>query len=222
MKPKRLQAVVIGLGPFGLTLCRALHEMGHEVMAIDPRADVVQGANDAHIATYVAEADPESLPALRELSVASTDVVVVARGTDFEASMLIVMNLLELGVGKIVVKAVNERHAEVLERVGGERVRVINPERDMGLRLANQLTGQDIMEAVWVDPDHSFAEKPLPPGLAGQTLAGAQFRQRYGVSVVAIRRGERLLIAPEPERHFEAADRVVLLGRNDRLADFGR
>lgn len=218
MANARIQVAVIGLGPFGRTVCRALMDVGHEVLAIDPRAEAVREVNDAGLATVAAQADPESLVALEELDVPGMDVAVVGRGTDFEASLLTVMNLLELGVPQIVAKAVNDRHAQVLARVGGERVRVIYPERDMGLRLVYQLSGQDIMEAVWTDPQHSFAEWPLPAGLAGRTLAETQVRRQLGVLVVAVRRGGRLLVAPEPDLVLEADDQLVVLGRNERLA----
>lgn len=222
MGSQAMQFAVIGLGPFGVALCQALHGMGHEVMAIDPRADVVQEVGEAQVATFVAQADPERVGALKELDIANVDAVIVARGTDFEASVLIVMNLLDLGVKRVVAKAVNDRHAQVLERIGGDRLRVINPEHDMGYRLAYQLTGQDITEAVWIDPDHSFAEKSLPAALAGTTPEQAQLRSRLGVVLIAVRRGDRLLIAPEPDFRLEAGDRVVLLGRNERLAVFGK
>jgi trk system potassium uptake protein TrkA len=216
----RRQFAVIGLGPFGRTLCRALLALGHEVLAIDPREDVVGAVHDEGIATHVVQADPENVLALRELDIAAFDTVVVARGTDFEASVLTVIALMELGVKQILAKAANDRHAQVLTALGGDRVRVVYPEQDMGLRVANQLTGNDIMEAVWVDPHYGFSEKPLPSGWAGRTLAETQLRTRHGLLLIAVRRAGTLMFAPEPGLSFAAGDRLVLLGPNEKLESF--
>lgn len=214
------QFAVIGLGQFGRTLCRSLLDLGHEVMAIDPREEAVREVHDEGIATHAVQADPENLAALRELDIATFDAVVVSRGTDFEASVLTVLALMELGVPKIIAKAANDRHAQVLEQLGGGRVRVVNPEHDMGLRLANQLTGNDIMEAVWIDPHHGFAEVALPAGFAGQSIAQTQLRTRHGVQLIGVRRRGELHFAPEASFVFEPGDRLVLLGRNEKLESF--
>lgn len=220
MASQRQQFAVIGLGTFGLSTAKALHDLGHEVLAIDPRAEVVRMAHDLELAAHVVQADGENIVALRELDIAAFDAVVVARGSDLEAAVLTVLNLVELGVPQVVAKAVNDRHARVLERVGGDRTRVVVPEADMGIRLAYQLTGHDLVEAVWVDPDYSFAERPLPAGLVGKTLGEAGIQERYGLLVTAVRRGGRWLIAPTPELALAAGDRLVLLGRNDSLEAF--
>jgi trk system potassium uptake protein TrkA len=218
----RQQFAVIGLGPFARTLCQSLLSLGHEVLAVDPRAEVVQEFHDAGLATHAIQADPESPIALRELDLLSFDAVIVARGTDFEASLLTVTGLLDLGVKQVIAKAASDRHAQVLERVGGDRVRVVNPEHEMGLRLANQLVGQDIMEAVWVDPHVGFAEKPLPEAWVGLSLADTRLRTRTGLLLIAVRRAGRYLFAPDGALVFEAGDRLVLLGPNDASERFGK
>lgn len=220
MPHERLQIAIIGMGPFSRTVSEALHGMGHEVLAIDRDEAVVQEVHEAGIASEVVQANPEHLSALRELDLAAFDAVIVGRGTDLELSLLTVLNLLDLGVRQIYAKAIHARHAQLLERVGGDRLRVVYPERDMGLRLALQLTGQDIVEAVWADPEHAFAERPLLARLAGKSIAEAQLRANAGLVLVAIRRGERLLIAPPADTRFEPGDRLVLLGRNERLEHF--
>jgi trk system potassium uptake protein TrkA len=218
----RMQFAVIGLGTFGLSVCRALHDLGHEVLAVDDRAEVVREVAALHVATHVVQADGENMQALRELDIRGFDAVVVARGTDLEAAVLTTLNLVELGVSQVIAKAVNERHARVLERVGGERTRVVVPEADMGLRLAYQLSGHDLVEAVWVDPNFAFAERPLPAGLVGKTLAEAAVQAMHGVVPVGLRRGGQLVIAPELDFKLAAGDRLVLLGRTERVQAFGR
>ena len=212
--PKRQQFAVIGLGLFGTAVCRTLHELGHEVLAIDADEQIVRVMHEDGLATHVVQADALSPVALRELDMPGFDAVIVAIGTNIEASMLTVLNLLDLGVKKVVAKAVHSRHAQILERIGQNQVRVVMPEAEMGARIAQLLLGHEILESVVLDPLHSFAEMPVPGELVGRTLAEAGLLQRLGLLVIAIRHGSELKISPGGSTRLQAGDQLVLLGPN--------
>jgi trk system potassium uptake protein TrkA len=218
----RQQYAVIGLGTFGLSVCRALRGMGHEVLGIDPDEDVVREAYDAQVATQVVQADPLRAASLAALDLASFEAVVVARGSNLELSILTVMNALEVGAKLVVAKAAGARHAEMLERLGGGRVRVVIPEQEMGERVALQLVAPDIVKAILDDPKTAIAEVPLPEALAGRTLAEGAIRSRLGVLVIAVQRGGTLMIAPEATLRLAAGDRLVVIGPNARVEALGR
>jgi trk system potassium uptake protein TrkA len=211
---------VIGLATFGLSVCRALRAMGHEVLGVDPDEERVREAYDAQVATQVVQADPLRLASLKSLDLASFQAVVVARGADLELSILTVMNALDAGAPLVVAKAASARHAQVLERLGGARVRVVIPEQEMGERLALQLVAPDIVKAILDDPLTAIAEVPLPGELAGRLLAESRIRQQLGVLVIAVRRGDQLMIAPEPALRLAHGDRLVVIGPNARVEAF--
>lgn len=211
------QFAVIGLGRFGAAVCRTLTGLGHEVLGMDADPELVRRAQDEDLVTHVIEADATNIHALREAGLQGMDTVVVAIGTDLEASVLIVLNLLELGLKQIVAKASHRRYGEVLARVGGGQVRVVYPEEQMGQSLANALGGLGVMASIDLDPVVSIVEVPAPPVLLGKTLGECQVRHRWGVGVIAIQRRGQLNVAPCGTDRVEAGDTLALIGPNERI-----
>lgn len=220
--PARKQFAVIGLGRFGRAVCRTLTRFGHEVMGIEADAQLIRDAQDEDLVTHVVQADAVNINALAEAGLRNMDAAVVAIGTDLEASVLIVLNLLELGVPEIVAKASHRRYGEVIERVGGGKVRVVYPEEQMGERVAQGLGGHGVMASIDLDPHTSIVEVAAPRMLVGRTLAETRLRQLHGVTVIAILRGGTLNAAPCGPDRIEAGDVVALIGPVDRLADVQR
>lgn len=216
------QFAVIGLGRFGQSVCRTLKGLGHEVLRIDSHEENVRAAHVEDLATEVVQADATDLHALEELGIQGFDTVVVAIGTDLESSVLIVLNLIDLGVKRIVAKASHLKYGKVLERVGGAAIQIVYPEVQMGERVARSLSGAEILESIELDPHFSIVERPVPPELVGLTLAEANVRTRYGVTVIAIKGADRLNIAPHGEDRLHAGDVLVLIGSNDKLENLRR
>lgn len=213
----RQQFVVIGLGRFGRSVCRTLYAQGHEVLAVDTSAEEVRQAAAEEIATHVVQADLTDPRAVEELGLKDFDAVVVAIGTDLEASVLIVLNLIELGVTRIVAKASYDRYGKVLERLGGSAISLVYPEAQMGERIAKMLTGSTILESIELDPNTSIVELPAPQAFEGKTLGELDLAGRYGVILVAIRRGHEVKLAHLSTERVEAGDVLALVGPNDRL-----
>ena len=160
--------VVIGLGRFGGGLAATLVGMGHEVLGVDSDARIIV-QNLSGVLTHVVEADSTSEEAMRQLGIAEFSTAVVAIGTDLEASILTTGVLVDLGVEKIVAKAVTEPHGRILERIGAHRV--VFPERDMGIRVGHSLAGS-ILDYFELDPGFALVESTAPRELVGKTLAG--------------------------------------------------
>ena len=172
--------LVVGLGRFGSSLAIELEALGHEVLAVDASESMVQrfAADVAHAVS----ADATDPHVLVSLGVGDLSHAVIGIGNDIEASILCTAAIADLGVPDIWAKAITEPHARILERVGATHV--VFPERDMGTRVAHQVTGQ-MIDYIQIDEDFALVETHPPAGEVGKTLMEAQLRQRYEVTVVS-------------------------------------
>ncbi len=176
--------LVIGLGRFGTALAKTLGELGVEVMAVDIDQSLVDQWADK--IPYVRVADATSGPALSQLGAGSFDAVVVAIGTDIEASVLSTAALADLGVPNVWAKAITSEHGRILERVGAHQV--VFPEKEMGERVAHVVTGQ-VSDYFELDEGFVLAELKAPAELIGHRLADTDLRAKYQVTVVCIKPG---------------------------------
>jgi trk system potassium uptake protein TrkA len=209
---------VIGLGKFGATVVRSLHERGHEVIAIDQDRPRVQDVRDS--CTQAIEADCTDQDTLRALGLQDSDAVVVSLGERMDASTLVTLYLKELGVKEIVVKAVSEDHGKILHLIGATEI--VHPERDTARRVARGLGVRSIVEYLPLAADSSLVEVHVPPDFVGKTLAELEIRKRYQVLVVAIKRGDGLIIATGGDERLQPGDVLVLVGRDRDLDAVGR
>jgi trk system potassium uptake protein len=208
--------VVIGLGRFGGGLAATLVGMGHEVLGIDADPRIVQELSG--VLTHVVEADSTSEEAMRQLGVPEFSTAVVAIGTDLEASILTTGVLVDLGVKRIVAKAVTEPHGRILTRIGAHKV--VFPERDMGIRVGHSLAGS-ILDYFELDPGFALVETTAPRELAGKTLAAAEVRKRYGVTVVCIKPAGGSFTYATPDTVVQEGDVLVVAGEKPRAESFG-
>lgn len=205
--------VVAGLGRFGRSVARTLVEEGQAVLALDIDHERVQEM--AHVLPRVARCDCTDQESLRVLGVQGCDVAVVAIGNSMEASILSTLALKELGVRRVIAKAVNDQHGKALVRCGADRV--VFPQRDMGVRVAHNLVSANVTEYVQLSPSHSMIELVAGPGLAGKTLRELALSQQYQVNVMAIQRGRRTLVAPRADETLQLGDVLVVLGPDEGI-----
>ena len=213
----RKQYAVIGLGRFGTGVCRTFKKLGHEVLGMDRSEEWTRIAHIDEVATHVVRGDSTDAHALEDIGVGNYDGVVVAIGTNMDASVLTVLNLLDLGVKNIVAKAAHHKHGRVLERVGGGLVRVVYPEYQMGERVAQAMGGVGILESIELDTHNSIIEIPIPANLAGKTLREADLRARLGVTVIAILNRQGVNVAPAGDDRLVAGDIIAIIGPNEKL-----
>ena len=207
--------LVIGLGRFGTSVARSLGRLGHDVLAVDESPEIVQKYSDDF--THVLSADSTDTDALRQIGAEQFDVAVVGIGDDIEASVLTVLSLVELGIHEVWAKAVNAKHARILERVGATHV--VRPESAMGERVAHMVTGT-MIDYIEFDDGFSIARTRTPEVAVGRTLAESQLRAKYGITVVGVkRRGEDFTYAT-PETDIVASDELIVSGPTTKVENF--
>ncbi|MGI6093020.1 MAG: TrkA family potassium uptake protein [Veillonellaceae bacterium] len=208
---KKKQFAVIGLGRFGSSVAKTLHDMGYEVLAIDDNEERVQDFSDK--VTHVVQADTTDENSLKALGIRNFDVVIVAIGQNIQANMLTTLQLQEMGVPYIVAKAQNALHGKMLEKIGADRV--IYPERDMGQRVAHNLVSTNVLEFIALSPDISMVEVTAPKILTGKSLAETNLRAKYGINVLAIKRKDEIIVPPEPSEKILTGDILIVVGGNE-------
>ncbi|WP_373230208.1 TrkA family potassium uptake protein [Cohnella sp.] len=210
------QFVIIGLGRFGSSLGRELIELGYEVLGVDRDEELVQEMSN--VLTHVVVADATEEETLRSIGARNFDCGVVAIGDDIQASILATILLKDLGVKKVVAKAVSDLHGRVLERVGVDRV--IYPERDMGIRVAHQLVSPNLLDYIELSKKYTIAELAVPQCLSGKSLNEVNPRGRYGCSIVAINKPKGIIIAPVAKDVLSTDDVMVVIGTNSQIELF--
>ncbi len=224
--PRRTRRVfaVIGLGRFGSAMARTLAELGQEVIGIDSSEDRVREMADC--LSQAVELDATDEKALRAAGVPDVDVAVISIGENIESSLLVVMQVKDLGVKTIIAKAVTTLHGRILEKLGVTRV--IFPERDMAIRVAHSLVVPNVTDYIELSKDFSIVELAAPPDWVNRTLRELALRPRFGLTLIAIKRrsatgdGEVTNVAPSADDRILEGDTLALLGDNDRLAQLDR
>ena len=204
---------VIGIGSFGTSVALTLSLMGHEVLAVDTSAAAIDSIADRVTHAIVADATDERV--LRRIGIAEFDAVVISVAADIRASILTAMLSKELGAKRVVAKAADDLHAKLLIKAGADQV--VQPERDSGVRLARSIAVDSVLDYFALTDDVSINELRLPYSWAGKSLVQLGIRTRYGVSVIAIKRGEKMIVAIDPNSALEQGDVLVLLGSNHEL-----
>jgi trk system potassium uptake protein TrkA len=209
------QFAVIGLGNFGSFLATHLYGKGHEVLAIDRDQNHVQAIKD-HV-SQAAVADATDREALEALGIRDMDGAVVCIGTEMNNSILAVLNLKDMGVKRILAKAMNEAHGRILEKVGASEV--LFPEKDMAISLAERLHNPSMLDYLPFTVDYSIMELAPPRDFVGKALRELDLINRYGVQVVAIKEviPDRMNMIPTGQFVVKDSDILILLGPNKAL-----
>ena len=209
---------IIGAGRFGMALAESLANAGAEVVLIDRNRPAMQMAGE--FATAL-QGDATQPHVLEEAGFGECDVVVVAIGSNMEASMMATANCKELGVPNVVAKATSELHGKILRRIGADSV--VYPDRDSAHRLAMSIANHNVIDFFEVSEGYSIAEIATPEDIRGKTLAEADLRKRTGVTVLCIRRPAadakkpRKVIVPQADDVLNADDRLIVFGETRKL-----
>ena len=206
---KRQSIMIIGLGQFGSTVAKSLIELDQEVLGVDIDADIVQRATTFLTHAVVADATDELV--LQSLELGQYDIVIVAIGDNTQANLMTSMMLKELNVPYVVSKAESELQGKMLKKIGVDMV--LYPERDMAMRLAQSLTRDYVLDYLQLYNDIGLVEIETPEFLVGKTLIESGLRERYQLSVVAVKTGNDIEVPPKPNRPLTEADRLILIGR---------
>lgn len=215
----RKQALILGLGQFGLSLARSLTAKGLDVMAVDRDETRVQKA--ANFASEAVSFDSTNEQALARAAPDKRDYCVVAIGDESRDGSIVTTALLrQLGAPYIVARSNDDIHERILRLVGAHEV--VNPERAFGERLANRLAYSGVLDQVPVGEDLVFSEIEVPRKAVGRTLVDISLPRRFGVTVVGVRRidehGKGRIHTPSPTEPLGAQDILLVVAPPDGLA----
>ena len=211
---KNKQFVVIGLGRFGESVAKTLYGLGHDVLAVDMDEDLVQEISDS--VTHAVQMDATDESALRTLGLRNFDVAVVTIGTNIQASVMVTLLVKDLGVKYIIAKGQSDLHAKVLYKIGADRV--VLPEKDMGVRVAHNLVSASILDYIELSPDYSMMEMKALKEWDGKNINELKLRSKYGINVMAIKKGDEINISPSADEVISSDDIIVAIGSAEDLA----
>ena len=203
---------VIGLGRFGSSIAKTLYELGHKVLAIDSNI-----ANVEHISNHVtwARQIEYTVDGFKECGIADCDTVVIAIGHSIQENTLVTMTMKELKVKNVIARSIDNIHASILQKIGADKV--INPEVDMGIRLANQIVSSDILELIEISPEFCVEQFKATKEMFGKSLADLDLRKRYEVVIIAIKRKDELIIIPPKNENILDGDVLIAILRTANL-----
>lgn len=205
------RVIVIGLGIFGINLVRALYEGGVEVVAIDKDKDAVQKARDCSTKAIVADGIDKEV--MEMIGIQQDDVAIISFGEDLAASTLITLHLKQLNVRTIIVKAPNEEHKLILEKVGATEV--VIPEKEMARKVAKSLISPNVLDYLPLSDDYMISELAPPNSFLGKTIAELQLRGKYHIEVIAIRDiiSDRIHMVPPANFVIKDGEVLIVVGK---------
>ena len=205
------RVVVVGLGIFGFNIAKDLFENGFEVIAIDKNKDVVNRIRDFSTKAVLADATDREL--LEMIGIQPDDTVIISFGEDLAASTLLTLHLKEMKIKSILVKAPNEDHKRILEKVGATEV--IIPEKAMASKVAKGLISPNVLDFLPISEDFTISEVAPPPGFLGKTLADLRLRGKYHVEVIAIRDvlSDKIQLVPRADFVIKDSDILIVIGK---------
>lgn len=207
---------VIGLGRFGGSICRELSREGMQVLAIDNDEDRVNEYKN--IAYHAVIADSTDEETLKEIGIRNFDHVIVAIGENIQASILTAVILTDMGIKKITVKAQNDYHEKILNKIGVDQV--VHPERDMGKKIAHNIISNNILDYLELSDEHSIVEVKAGRRMVGKSLVDLDIRANYGCNVVAIKRGRDINVSPNANEPLEVGDILIVIGSDRDVSRF--
>lgn len=202
--------LLIGLGRFGKHVAMKLHELKHEVMAIDKQEDRVED-----VLPYVTNAqigDSMNEAFLKSLGVGNYDVCIVAIGNDFQSSLETTSLLKELGAKMVVSRAARDVHAKFLLRNGADEI--VYPEKQIATWTAIRYSSDHIFDYIQLDSDYAIFEVALPSNWIGKTVGEINIRKRYNVNIMAIKRNGKMELSITPDTLFTGDEALFVLGYN--------
>ncbi len=205
------RVVVIGLGIFGYNIAKDLYENGLEVIAVDKNKEVIQKIRD--FSTKAVLADGTDKEVIDSIGIQQDDVVIISFGEDLAASTLITLHLKEMKIKHIIVKAPNEDHKHVLEKVGATEV--IIPEKEMADKVARSLISPNVLDYIPLSKDYTICEMVPPSSFMGKTIGELHLRSKYHIEVIAVREilPDRLTMVPRADFVMKDSDVLVVIGK---------
>jgi len=209
------RVIVIGLGIFGFNIARDLYENGFEVIAIDKNKEVIQKIRDFSTKAILGNGADQEV--IESLGIHPDDVVIISFGEDLATSTLITLHLKEMKVKSIIVKAPNEDHKRVLEKVGATEV--IIPEKEMADKVAKSLISPNVLDYIPLSEGYTICELVPPSSFVGKTIGDLRLRSKHHVEVIAVREilPDRLNMVPRADFMIKDSDILIVIGKEEDI-----
>lgn len=211
------RCLIIGLGNFGLNVARTIYENGGDVLCVDSEIHLVQRYKD--LLGFTVSADATQKEELEALQVKDFDVAIVSIGQDITASILITLHVQQLGIPRIIVRAISEDHGKVLEKLG--ITEIIYPEKDIAERVGRTITMKNALDYLPLSDEYSIIEIEPPHSFIGKTLAELKITSRFNCQLIGIKdvdgENESMRIPPKANDRITAISKIVVLGRTEDI-----
>lgn len=214
-KKSKLTYGVIGLGRFGMALAVTLAESDNDVIVMDREESSIREMRN--YTDYAFVTNDLSMEALREAGIHNCDVVIVCIGEKVDVSVLTTMCVIEMGVPRVIAKALSPEQGAVLKKLGAE---VVYPERDMALRLGRRLLSGNFLDYIPLDHSVQITQIRIPERMVGKTVEQIQLRRKYGLNIIAIESGSETTIEVQPDYQLKDGDIIVVIGKADNINTF--
>ncbi len=207
------QYIVMGAGRFGTAVATTLLKAGQEVMVIDQNEEAIQAISE--IIDNVAILDVSDESALKSIGLGNFDVAIVAIGTNLRSSVIATLLAKELGVKEVISKASDKVQADVLRRIGADRV--VFPEYDMGEKLGISLAYNKVYDFMKLDNNHSIFQLNVPKNWVGQSTLSLNLRENYNVNIVGLQVGDKCQVPIDPSTIFQQGDVIIVAGNTNAI-----
>ena len=214
-KKSKLTYGVIGLGRFGMALAVTLAESDNDVIVMDREESSIREMRN--YTDYAFVTNDLSMEALREAGIHNCDVVIVCIGEKVDVSVLTTMSVIEMGVPRVIAKALSPEQGAVLKKLGAE---VVYPERDMALRLGRRLLSGNFLDYIPLDHSVQITQIRIPERMVGKIVEQIQLRRKYGLNIIAIESGSETTIEVQPDYQLKDGDIIVVIGKADNINTF--
>jgi trk system potassium uptake protein TrkA len=204
---------VLGLGKFGRSVAKTLYELDYEVLGVDLDEKIVN--EFARDIMHVVQADITSEAFLRSVDIDEFDVAIVAVGSNIQTGIMTTVLLKELGAKFILVKTQDYFQEKILYKLGADKV--ILPEKDIGIKVANNLAADNFYEMIEISPEYSIASVTPPKSWLGKTLGELAVRTKYGINILAVKNNEDKIIIPNADTVITGDSVITVLGMNSHL-----
>ena len=211
---KKKTYAVFGLGRYGQAVASELNKHGAEVLAVDREEAIVNMlADEIPLCKCADVTDPE---VIRQLGISNVDEVIIAMAGNLESSVMAVTLCKEAGVKHVIAKCANEMHMKILSRIGADEV--VFPEKESGVRLAQNLLSAGFVDMVALSQNISMLEMDVREEWVGKNLIELGLRRRYSINVLAIRRGDEITVNLDPTAPLTLQDKLIVIANTEQLA----
>ncbi len=211
-KREKMSYGIVGLGRFGYALATELAQSGAEILVIDRDEEKIRELREYTENAYVVKRLDKNV--LTDTGIQNCDVAVVCVGEQMDTSILTVLNLVSMGIPKVIAKAASAEHGLILEKLGAE---VVFPERDMAVRLANRLETSRALDIVQLGERINVTKLKIPDRIVGKSVREVNIRARFGFNIIAVENGSKVTETVTPEYVFRQGDVVYLSGRKEGI-----